>query len=85
MFRLDVQSSLLRENEEVSVGRAESLVAHRSICRVHVNTYALVQCWISLASDCLQPLDKVHRLHRVGQRKWIPSELRREVLHSRVR
>lgn len=80
---LDVQGTLLRDDQEVTVRVDEGLLDHALVGNVDVGGQTLPESRVTRASNGLQTSDKVNLL-RLWDIEWVPRQLGRRDVHSRV-
>lgn len=69
---LDVENTVLENDEEVTVGRVEGLVAHVLACREDDDAQSGLHCWGASTTKVFERVDPVLGLIHI---EWIPAEL----------
>ena len=72
MFRLDIETALLREYKEVAVAVAKRPLSHRFISCKDVDRKTLAQGWVAIAADGLQALNEVGLAATRGDIERVP-------------
>lgn len=71
-FRLYIETTLFRKNQQITIITAKRLVSHRCVCHVHMNSQSFFQGGIAVTSNGLEALYEVDLFRVFRQGEFVP-------------